>query len=471
MIEYKPYIHYGKDLEESILGACLLEKLAFGRVYGLLREEMFYLSSHQQVFSVIREMYEASVPIDTFTVTEWMIVKRGIELIENYNVVYFITKLTNSVVSAAHIEYHSHLVREMWQRREIIKIKYSKIEDETDPRKNMDHLNEQIRKIVGGEIKKDWYDMSELIYNLIMHQSDMASGKKSFITTGFKKADNLNGGFYNGQLIVLGARPSVGKSAVMGQMALQMSKAEKKVGIISLEMNNTEIAARLSAIETDIDFGTIYRTILRDEELHKSFYQKVSSELIGLPIYLSDKTKVNVNEIKAKAIKLKSSKGCDVIIIDYLQLIDTTQDNKNYNREQEVSKMSRGLKLMAMELDIPVIVLCQLNRNVTGRSYKDRFPKLSDLRESGAIEQDADVVMFIHRDYISGWQVDEEGNSTEFSADLLAPKWRNGSPFHLSLNFHPPTMKFSEQNNLPGSNWKPVSGMNTFFEKGDNEIE
>ncbi len=457
MIEFKPYIHHGKELEQAVLGVCLLEKLAFGRIYGMLKEEMFYSTGHQLVFSAIRDMYEQSVPIDILTVTEWIISKKEVEIIEGHNVPFFVTRLTNYVVSSAHLEYHSFLIMEMWQRREILKIKYSKIEDETDPRKNMDRLNEQIRGIIGGEVKKDWYDMSELVYNLIMHQKDMGTGKKSFITTGFKKADNLNGGFYNGQMIVIGARPSVGKSALMGQMAIQIAKSGKKVGIISLEMNNTEIAARLSAIETDIEFGTIYRNILRDEELHKRFYEKVTSELINLPIYLSDKTKVNVNEIKSKAIKLKATFGCDIVMIDYLQLIETSGENKNYNREQEVSKMSRGLKLMAMELDIPVVVLCQLNRNVTGRSYKDRFPKLSDLRESGAIEQDSDVVMFIHRDYASGWQIDEEGNSTEFGADLLAPKWRNGSPFHLTLNFNPPTMKFSEQTNLPAGNWRPVN--------------
>jgi replicative DNA helicase len=154
---------------------------------------------------------------------------------------------------------------------------------------------------------------------------------------------------------------------------------------------------------------------------------------------------VNVNEIKAKAIKLKHTKGCDCIFIDYLQLIDTVEGNKNYNREQEVAKMSRGLKLMAHELKVPVIVLCQLNRQVTARSYKDRLPRLSDLRESGAIEQDADAVMFIHRDWPSGFIQDEQGNSTEYSADLIGAKWRNGSTFHIDLEFHPTKMLFTEK--------------------------
>lgn len=455
MIEFKKYIHHGQDLEEAVLGACLLEKLAFGRTYGLVDADSFYFESHKEVYSVLKEMYDNHLPIDVLTVTEFLVARRGVENFHGYNVDYFITNLTRSVVSTAHLEYHCLLIKEMWRRREIMKLRLSMPEDRGfDTRGNIDKLNEEIRKIVGSEIKRDWYDMSELMYDLMIHQSDMAKGNKEFLTTGFKYIDEKNGGFYNGQMIVIGARPSVGKSALMGQMALSMAKKGKKVGIISLEMNNNEIAARLASIETEIDFWKVYRTIAHDEELHKRFYDKISKDTIHLPIYLSDKTKVNVNEIRAKAIKLKATKGCDCIMVDYLQLIDGAHENKNYNREQEVAKMSRGLKLMANELEIPVIVLCQLNRAVTARSYKDRFPKLSDLRESGAIEQDADVVMFLHRDFISGWQNDDQGNSTEFNADLLGPKWRNGATFHLELDFDPPKMKFSERKTT--GNFVPV---------------
>lgn len=468
MIEFKKYIHHGQDLETAILGACLLEKLAFGRTYGIVEAESFYVTDHQVVYSAMKEMYDNSIPIDIYTLTEFLITKKGVKEFNGGGITYFLVTLTNHVVSTAHLEYHCHLIKEMWRRREIIKIRASYPADEGfDTRENINQLNEEIRKILGSEIKRDWYDMSELMYDLMVHQGDMAKGKKEFLTTGFKKIDELNGGFYNGQMIVIGARPSVGKSAIMGQMAISMAKKGKKVGIISLEMNNNEIAARLASIETDIDFSRVYRTIAQDENLHKSFYEKVSRDLINLPIYLSDKTKVNVSEIKAKAIKLKSSMGCDCIMIDYLQLIDGTTDNKNYNREQEVSKMSRGLKLMAYELDIPVIVLCQLNRAVTARGYKDRFPKLSDLRESGAIEQDADVVMFLHRDYMSGWQTDEQGNSTELSADLLGTKWRNGATFHLELDFDPPKMKFSEKSQF--GTWKPVSEVRNFTEPNQRD--
>lgn len=459
-IEFKKYIHHGQDLEEAILGACLIEKLAFGRTYGLIDEETFYFSGHQEVYSVMKEMYDNSIPIDIFTVIEKLIADRGVEDFHGYNVPYFVTRLTNCVVSSANVEYHCYLIKQMWKRRELLKLHAT---DELDPRANIENLNEQIRKITGSAIKRDWYDMSELMFDLIKHQYDMAKGKKEFLTTGFKQIDSMNGGFYPGQLIVIGARPAVGKSALMGQMAIKMARNGKKVGIISLEMNNTEIAARLASLETDIDFGKVFRTIAHDEALHRVFYDKISKETINLPIFLSDKTKVNVSEIKAKATKLKVAKGCDCLIVDYLQLIDGATD-RNYNREQEVAKMSRGLKLMAQELNIPVIVLCQLNRAVTARSYKDRFPKLSDLRESGAIEQDADVVMFLHRDFMSGIEVDEAGISTEKQAHLVVRKWRNGrSNFIIPMDFDPPKMKFTERRNLANQGFQQIT--TNFYEK------
>lgn len=453
MTDLREYIHYGPGLERLILGACLIEKSALGRTYGLLEPECFYVSAHRVVYDVMKEMYDYSIPIDIETVVQ-RIVSKGLEELEGHKVPYFVTSLTYSVVSSAHLEYHCHLVKEMWRRRRILEIKYEKLEDDLDPRKNIQDMTDQIREVLGTDIKKDWWDMTDLMYELMKHQAEMAQGKRSFITTGFNKADNLNGGFYNGQMIVIGARPSVGKSALMGQLALKMARSGKRVGIISLEMNNTEIAARLSSLETGIEFSRVFRDIANDENLHRRFYDRISKDTINLPIYISDKTKVNINEIRAKAIKLKATKGCDCLMIDYLQLVDSHTENRNYNREQEVAKMSRGIKLMAMELDIPVIILCQLNRQVTARSYKDRFPKLSDLRESGAIEQDGDVVMFLHRDYMSGWQTDEQGLSTETRADLLCPKWRNGATFHLELDFDPPKMRFSERQEL--TQYKPI---------------
>lgn len=256
----------------------------------------------------------------------------------------------------------------------------------------------------------------------------------------------------NGDMIVIGARPSVGKSALLGLLAMNMANNGKKVGIISLEMSNAKIASRLAALETDFDFATLYRGLQLDENQQQRMHEQLGKMAQKLPIYVSDKTQVSIPEIKAKAQKLKHKEGCDILFIDYLQLVDSTgYGNKNSNRENEVRQMSRGSKLMAKELDMPVVVLAQLNREVTTRKAEDRYPKLSDLRESGAIEQDADVVMFLHRDWMSGIEKDEHGNSTEREADLIVRKWRDGEPnLRIPLEFDPPRMRFSERKEMQG---------------------
>jgi replicative DNA helicase len=457
MIEFKPYTHYGLDLERAVLGICLLEKSAFGRTRGLIDSECFYLSDHQKIFDVLSEMFSEGIPIDTFTAIYHVTQKFG--TLDSGNIDHVLCRLTNDVVSSAHLEYHCHLIREMWRRREIIRIRMSP--QDLDTNKSIRDLNDQISKITSRTVKNDWQDMSELMFNLMQHQQEMATGGKTFVTTGFKQLDKKNGGFYNGQVVVIGARPSVGKSAIMGKMAMEIAKTGRKVGIISLEMSNNEIAARLASLDTNIEFWKVFRTIANDEQLHRSFYDKISRSLVHLPIYLSDKTNVNAVDIKAKAYKLKSTYGLDCLMVDYLQLVDS-EGGRNYNREQEVARISRHMKLLAQELEIPIIILCQLNRDVTRRSYKDRFPKLSDLRESGAIEQDADVVMFIHRDYMSGFEVDENNNSTLNGADLIVPKWRNGAPCHLELGFDPEKMNFYEKEQV--ITWEPVEN---YYEKKD----
>ena len=426
------------------MGICMIEKLAFGRVYGTLQPEYFYNSNHQDIYRAMVAMYESSAPIDLLTVEEWLVNRMESKSIPDQDISYTLVGCTRDVVSSAHLEYHAHLIYEMWQRREIFRIKYQKTDDH-DPRAALYDISDQIRAITGNQSRKEWVGMDEVMYDLIQHQVEYAKGKHNFTQTGIKMIDGANGGFYPGQMIVIGARPSVGKSAFMGQLALGIAKQGKRVGIITLEMNNTEIAARLASIETDISFSQVFRDIAADEDLHRVFYDRISRSTIHLPIYLSDKTKVNATEIKAKASKLKATHGLDLLMIDYLQLIDGTTSNKQYNREQEVAKMSREIKLMAKELEIPVVVLCQLNRSVTSRGYSDRFPKLSDLRESGSIEQDSDVVMFIHRDYMSGWETKEDGSSSLYEADLIVAKWRNGATMHVPMDFDPPRMRFKER--------------------------
>ncbi len=455
-------LHYAKDLEHALLGICILEPDAFGRIYGLVEEKHFYLEDGKKTFGVLSEMFKNSIPIDLYTVCQKMVAdntplywksKYGSD--NHYqDVLSFLMNLTNAVVSSIHIEYWAHLIKEFWKKRELEAITKSGIDLQGNTTKQGYEINEKINEILSGEVKQDWHSYEELMFGLLKHQESIRAGGTEMVTTGFKAVDRLNGGFSEGQLVVIGARPSVGKSALVNKIAFAAARKGKSVGVISMEMNNTEIAARLASLETSTSFQIIHRNLFRDEDQHRVFYNQIAQS-VNLPIYVSDKTKVDVNEIRSKAIKLKHRHGLSLLIIDYLQLIDTNT-NKNYNREQEVARISRGLKLIAMELNIPVVVLCQLNRAVTKRDYKNRLPQLSDLRESGAIEQDADIVLMLHRDAMAGFEVDEQGNSTERSADLVCLKWRNGAPFHLELEFDPPLMKFSER----GSNLIPITIQN-----------
>jgi replicative DNA helicase len=455
-------IHYAKEIEMAILGYCLNDREGFGRIYGLVEEKHFYVMDAQKTFSVMSEMFSDCLPIDLLTVWE-RLVSKGSELkwASTYgnpegntskDVNNFLINLTNAATfnTTHHLEYYCFLIKEMWKKRELEKLTRSGIDVTDNISKQGFSINEKINEILGGEVKQDWHSYEQLIFDLLKHQEAIKSGGKEITTSGFKAIDRLNGGFSEGQLIVIGARPSVGKSALANKIAFAVARKQKTVGVISLEMNNIEIAARLASLETSTSFQIVHRNLFRDEDESRIFYNQIAQS-VSLPIYVSDKTKVDVNEIRAKAIKLKHRYGLSLLIVDYLQLIDTST-NKNYNREQEVAKISRGLKLIAMELNVPVVVLCQLNRAVTKRDYKNRLPVLSDLRESGAIEQDSDVVMMLHRDSMAGFEVDEQGNSTERTADLVCLKWRNGAPFHLELDFDPPLMKFSEK----GSNLIPI---------------
>lgn len=454
MIEFQNHIHFSHDLEAAVLGACLLEKTAFGRTHGIVAIETFYSDGARQVYEAIEAVYTAGFPVDILTVNDFLQVKMGVLDIGGHNTAYFITRLTNAVVSSANMEYHCYILKRMWMEREVIKLTSGGLKLEGDVTNKIIQLQTAIRDIRSGDFVRDWYDAGELMVDLLKHQEKIMESPDAVIKTGIRELDEKNGGFFPGNLVVIGARPGAGKSAFMGQMAVNMATSGKKVGIISLEMSNNEIAGRIAAIDTDIAFAKIFRNLFQDENEKQRFFDRVASKTSMLPIFVSDKTKVNAVDIRSKADKLKATKGLDFLFIDYLQLISADQ-GKNKTRENIISEISRSCKIMAKELNIPVCILCQLNRESTKRQGESRYPQLSDLRESGAIEQDADVVMFIHRDWILGIPADEKGNSTENKADLIVRKWRNAEPnLHIPLEFDGPKMsfKFSKQ-----TAWKAIT--------------
>lgn len=446
-MEIKKGIHYSTELEQAILGICLLERDAFGRIYGLLEVECFYHTGHQEVFSSMKKMFQEGMMLDIFTVSDYIQRIRQIPELEKINIPYFIVRLTNSVVNGVHLEYHCHIVKMMWMEREIINLTNGGVGNlEGNVSQKVKIIQDKLFSLQNKAAEHDWVDMSQLMVDLYRHQEEMKKTKGIGVPSGIPSLDRENGGFQNGQLIVIGARPSMGKSALVGGMAIEQGKRNLEIGFVSLEMSNTEIAARLVSYDTDTDFNVVYRGLYRDSVEAEGLYYKIAKSTSTLPIYVSDKTKVNVPEIRAKAEKLRSLHGLKCLYIDYLQLVSAIGGSYSKNRENEIAEMSRGCKIMAKELDIPVVLLCQLNREVTKRKGTERYPQLSDLRESGAIEQDADVVMFLHRDFMAGYEANEDGTSTERQADLVVRKWRNGkSNFIIPLNFDPPKMKFTER--------------------------
>lgn len=452
-MNFQNNIHYSWDLESAVIGVCMLEKTAFGRTHGIIDRECIYFDFNRVVYDAISELYQIGIPVDILTVTDRILNIKKIPAFGTDNVPYYVTKLTHLVVSSAHIEYHCWILKRMWMEREVIKLTHGGIDLNGDVSVQLVQLQTAIQRIKSGDHVKEWFDMSELMIGLLKHQEDIVQNGGNWIKTGIRELDEKNGGFYGGQLIVIGARPSAGKSAFMGQLAMNMAANGKKVGIVSLEMSNNEIAGRLAAIDTDVDFATVFRNLFRDDNDRQKFYNRVSAHTSEMSIFVSDATKVNPTDIRAKADKLKASKGLDFLFIDYLQLISADQSS-NKTRENVVSEISRSCKLMAKELNIPVCELCQLNRASTHRKGEDRYPNLGDLRESGSIEQDADVVMFIHRDWAVGITQDETGGSTEDKADLIVRKWRNGaSNLHVPLGFNGPKMKFEFNR---GGQWRAI---------------
>ncbi len=455
---FQKYIHYNLDIEEAVIGICLLEKEAFGRTFGLIDVENFYLEGNKIVYETMKEMYNNSVPIDLYTVADYLFNRKNTPEINMYATPYFLMKATNAVCSSANVEYHCMVIKQLWMERELIKLTHGGVKLDGDLSAKVATISRALQNINQSNHVSEWMDMTEVMFNIVKHQEHMEKTGGKGVPTGIRALDAENGGFFPGQMVVIGARPSVGKSAFMGQMALAMAKANYTVGIISLEMNNTEVGARLSSIETDINYRTIYRNLYRDEDQKRQWYERMQ-DYLNLPIFISDATRVNSVDIKAKAQKLKHQHGLGCLMIDYMQLISGDNSQRGRTRENEVSEISRNIKLMAKELEVPVIVLCQLNRMITHRTGANRYPMLSDLRESGGIEQDADVVGFIHRDFLLGeaYAVDENGNSTEDKADFIIRKWRSeASNIHIPLFFDAPKMQFKELDRYGKvDHWKP----------------
>ena len=425
------------DLEESVLGALMLDQKALNDTIEMLHVEYFYKPEHQAIFKAIFRLFEQSQPVDMLTVIERL---RLDGELESAGGAYYVSQLTNHVVSAAHIEYHVRVLSEKFIQRELIRISTETItsayDETTDVVSLLDTTEQRLMDINDQNFRSDYHTMESLVLAAREQIKEIqeSDGKCAGLTTGFTALDRLTSGFQPGTLIILAARPAMGKTAFALTMARNMALDFKKpVAFFSLEMTASELTMRLISSEASIASDKLKRG--DNLELWEQEMLAVKTQpLKDAPIYIDDTPGLTIFELRAKCRRLKQRYDIQMVFIDYLQLMSAGGEAaRNGNREQEISTISRQLKALSKELGIPVLAMSQLSRAVETRGGSKK-PMLSDLRESGAIEQDADIVMFIYRPEYYNIDSDELG-STAGKADIILAKHRSGGIGEVRLDF------------------------------------
>lgn len=433
------------DLEEAVLGALMIEKDALNAVIDILHPESFYKESHQKIFKAIQNLFHATEPVDILTVTQSLKKSGELDIVGGP---YYITQLTNRVASSANIEYHSRIILEKFIQRELIRISSEIVkeayEDTSDVLMLLDKAEKNLFAIAEGNLRKNYEDIKALIaksFRKIEEASTQTSGVTG-VPSGFTELDRITAGWQKSDLVIIAARPGMGKTAFVLSLARNAAiKFKKPVAFFSLEMSSVQLVNRLIASETELKSDKLRRGQLANHE-----WEQLHSKIVPLteaPIYIDDTPSLSILELRAKCRRLVAERKVELIIIDYLQLMVAGFDSRNFNREQEISTISRSLKSIAKELEVPIIALSQLSRAVESRGGSKK-PQLSDLRESGAIEQDADMVMFIYRPDYYGLTEDEEQNNLNGIAEIIVSKNRNGALKTVQLKFLHELTKFVE---------------------------
>jgi len=429
------------DMEEAVLGAIMLEKEAVITVLDILKPESFYKDAHRKIFKAILDLNLREYPVDLYTVTEEL---RAHQELDSVGGPVYLTQLTSKIVSAANVDYHSRIVAQKYIQRELIRvsseIQTRSFDDTYDVTELLDYSENELFQIAEGNIKREVSPINVVIKEAIAEIEKAGKREDALVGTpsGFTKLDRLTSGWQKSELIIIAARPSMGKTALALSMARNMSIDHgKNVAIFSCEMSSIQLVNRLIIAETDIPGDKIRNGRLSEEEW-KQLDTRIK-KLVLAPIYIDDTPAISIFELRAKCRRLMAQHKLDIVIVDYLQLM-TGPDNAG-SREQEVSNISRSLKSIAKELNVPIIALSQLNRSVEMRGGTKR-PLLSDLRESGAIEQDADMVVFIHRQEKFGITAFEDGSSTKGIAEIILAKNRNGPVDDVRLRFREEKAQF-----------------------------
>jgi replicative DNA helicase len=433
------------EAEQSVLGGILLEPEALSRILEILQEDDFYRDSHRKIFSAMVALYQKGTPVDLITLTESLLTRQNLEGIGGAS---YLTSLTDAIPSAVNIEVYARIVREKAILRRLInlttEIASKSYQFSGEVEDILDQAEKSIFEITASKITPHIYHLSEVIKDSFQTIEALYERKEriSGVPTGFTKLDQMTSGFQPSDLIIIAGRPSMGKTAFALDIARNAATlAEIPAVIFSLEMSRQQLAIRMLCSEARVDSYKLRSGFIGERDWPR--LTNAAGLLSEAPIYIDDSPALSVLQMRAKARRLKSEKGLGLAVVDYLQLMSGRGGSDR--REQEISEISRSLKALAKELNIPVVALSQLNRKVEDRT--DRRPFMADLRESGAIEQDADVILFIYRD-----EMYDENSKQKGTAEVIIGKQRNGPVGKITLAFIDQYTRFE---NLAGADGEP----------------
>lgn len=435
--EFERSIPQSREAEACVLGAMLMDREAIGQAIELLHEKCFYSEAHCRLFSAVVRLYEKAVDADPVTLAE-QLKKDG--ALEDIGGVPFIFEIANSVATAANVVHHARIVREKYMLRRLIESCTRIIQDSYQPVEDVDKMidaaEEKIFQIQDFRLKEGFSPIRPIIHDIINDIEYRAHNKIDMtgIPSGFRDLDEVTVGFQKSDLIIVAGRPGMGKTSFCLNVALNLALGSRAhpdpvpVAVFSLEMSKQQLVQRLLSSIAQVTVGKMRTAKLTDLEWHN--LNQAANRLFDAPIFIDDTPEISVLEIRAKARRLKKTENIGLLMVDYLQLVNSI--GRAESRQQEISTISRSLKGLAKELDMPVMALSQLSRAVEGR--QDRRPQLADLRESGAIEQDADLVVFIYRPEVYDI-LEVDGKSMENVAQIMVEKNRNGPTKTVELSF------------------------------------
>ncbi|UZR93051.1 replicative DNA helicase [Chondrinema litorale] len=461
---------YDIELEQAVLGALMLEKDALNDVIEILKPESFDLEAHQRIYKAILALFAKSEPIDLLTVTAQLRSSGELDIAKG---AIYITQLTQRVNSAANIEYHARLLLQYSIKRELInisnQIQRDSYEETSDVFELLDKMEQALFEVSEMNIRKNFSGMSSIMSDAIAELESMRDQVDGLtgVPSGFSSLDRITSGWQKSDLIILAGRPGMGKTAfVLSSLRNAAVDFGKPSAIFSLEMSSVQLVKRLISAEAELDSSKLKTGKLSEHEWKKLVDK--TAKLSEAPIFIDDTPALSILELRAKCRRLKAQHDIQMVIIDYLQLM-AGESGKNGNREQEIAMISRSLKQLAKELNIPVIALSQLSRAVETRGG-DKRPQLSDLRESGSIEQDADMVIFLYRPEYYGITEDEEGVPVTGTGEVMIEKNRHGATERVRLKFIGKYTKFTdwESDDFGGNDFIPGFGENDFMEDPGN---